>query len=512
MALADNMRQQHTACHCCKHQPATGRDTLVKLAFCGTVCQAGYYLHALIGAGDTKRDRAALLPDEFVILRDSLQEVGGDAELEAALERVEEDRSDENIEHFKQVATRVIPMLDRRFSAVPALERGMLALFKDAIASYLGTEPSEAGRVYGFGSNTRRQLGKPDGWDHVSSPVPILSTEDITDISCGSMHTGLVSKDGRVYTAGSSDFGKLGHGGVPRLNSVPFAMLGLQKVMTISCGINHTGLVTREGVAYTFGLGYSGQLGQGVIRELTEPRPLIGLSPISSISCGGSHTGMVTRDGRVYTFGSSLYGRLGNGIQDDDSYVPTEIFGLPPITAISCGAGHTGIVTRDGRVYTFGINEYGQAGHEQAEPIFEPFEIQDIPRVLSISCGTEHSGLVTLDGRAYLFGANSHGQLGNGHDIDRRPQQIPELTNVASISCGSRHTGLVTRTGALYMFGDNMYGQLGKGHTRHDGSGHRPEPIHNLPPVVSVSCGGPHTLVLTKIVVPRFPFNLSELY
>jgi alpha-tubulin suppressor-like RCC1 family protein len=407
-------------------------------------------------------------------------------------------------------------MLDRRFAAVPALERGMLALFKDAIASYLGTEPTEVYRAYLFGDSSYGQHGQ---YDMIQSiPTRILATIEIVAVSCGDLHTGLVSKDGRAYMVGYGEFGRLGNGKDEAHHiSIPFEIPGLPKVAIISCGQYHTGLLTKDGLVYTFGHARHGRLGHGIIdANVLTPRPLVGLEPVIDLSCGDEHTGLVTRDGRAYTFGGGTFGKLGNGTRSD-SFTPFEIPELPKIASISCGRYNTGLVTRDGRAYVFGDNECGQVGNgllfvwNNSNDVSIPFEIPGMGPVASISCGSEYTGIVTRDGRAYTFGRGDYGQLGTGmQDEVRSPRQIPRVPGVVTLlSCGRHaHTGLVTLSGNLYTCGMADVGQLGKGNGPNLIANWLQEPLANLPPVVSVSCGSRQTGVVTREILPRFPFNL----
>ena len=80
---------------------------------------------------------------------------------------------------------------------------------------------------------------------------------------------------------------------------------------------------TMGGQVYTFGYGDTGQLGHGVgfqpgvmdcYRALV-PTPVAALEGVDivQVSAGRHHVVAVTKDGRVYTWGSNLYGQLGHG-------------------------------------------------------------------------------------------------------------------------------------------------------------------------------------------------------
>ena len=62
------------------------------------------------------------------------------------------------------------------------------------------------------------------------------------------------------------------------------------------------------------------------------------------------------------------------------------------------------------------------------------------------------------------------------------------------ISCGCSFTICVDHEGFMWSFGKNNFGQLGTGNTTNFNV---PQKIEDIPPVLSVSCGFEHTLIIT---------------
>ena len=62
------------------------------------------------------------------------------------------------------------------------------------------------------------------------------------------------------------------------------------------------------------------------------------------------------------------------------------------------------------------------------------------------------------------------------------------------ISCGEHFTVCVDCEGFIWSFGDNNRGQLGTGNKTNFNV---PQKLINIPPVLSVSCGYSHTLIIT---------------
>jgi len=329
------------------------------------------------------------------------------------------------------------------------------------------------GKAYTFGKGYFGRLADGKIYNHsVGIPLQIEEiTETIASISCGKAHTGIITISGKAYTFGDGLYGKLGDGRTHNHDvGIPVHVQGIaEPIASISCGLNHTGIVTVSGKAYTFGDGFGGKLGNGRIDDhfVGIPVQVQGITElVASISCGGYHTGIVTVSGKAYTFGYGFCGKLGDGRTDEHSVgIPVQVQGITePIASISCGYSHTGIVTFSGKSYTFGSGFSGKLGNGRTDDhdVGIPVQVQGITEpIASISCGHCHTAIVTVSGKAYTFGAGSYGKLGNGridgHDVGI-PVQLQGITvPVASISSRYFHTGIVTMPESSLNLDINFY-------------------------------------------------------
>ena len=69
------------------------------------------------------------------------------------------------------------------------------------------------------------------------------------------------------------------------------------------------------------------------------------------------HTAALTKEGKVFTWGLNYYGQLGHG-DELERNVPTKVEhllrdGEIKIVKISCGGLHTAVVTEEGRLLTW---------------------------------------------------------------------------------------------------------------------------------------------------------------
>jgi len=207
---------------------------------------------------------------------------------------------------------------------------------------------------------------------------------------------------------------------------------------------------------------------------------------IATFSAGWRHAGAVSTDGHVYTWGSADHGCLGHG-NADFLTVPkrVEYFinasqGKNPgqenfegsICQISCGGMHTGVLTTDGSVFMFGLNNKMQCGQRAKNQTFLPSKLNlstldPSETVAQLFCGRQHSMLLTQNGAVYSWGCNKFYQLGCS---DAKVVGFPKLVELLNgsrtiqecvkLSLGWDHTLALTALGYLIGWGSNAYNQL----------------------------------------------------
>ncbi|XP_073758026.1 X-linked retinitis pigmentosa GTPase regulator isoform X4 [Callorhinus ursinus] len=293
-----------------------------------------------------------------------------------------------------------------------------------------------------------------------------------TFLSCGDEHTAIVTGNNKLYMFGSNNWGQLGLGSKSTVNK-PTCVKALkpEKVKFAACGRNHTLVSTEGGKVYAAGGNNEGQLGLGdtdernsfhLISFFTSQRK------IKQLSAGSNTSAALTEDGELFMWGDNSEGQIGLKNMTNVC-VPQQVTVGKPISWISCGYYHSAFVTTEGELYTFGEPECGKLGlpnqllvnHRMPQPV------PGIPeKVVQVACGGEHTVVLT-EKAVYTFGLGQFGQLGLGtfHFETSVPKVVEHIKDqkISSISCGENHTALITDVGLMYTFGDGRHGKLGLG-------------------------------------------------
>lgn len=87
---------------------------------------------------------------------------------------------------------------------------------------------------------------------------------------------------------------------------------------------------------------------------------LIDLNNIKKVSCGIFHTGLLTKSGKILSTGANSFGQLGNGTKMS-TCIPTRVKGLESacIETIAFG-GHSSCISDAGEIFIWGSGVWGE--------------------------------------------------------------------------------------------------------------------------------------------------------
>jgi len=246
----------------------------------------------------------------------------------------------------------------------------------------------------------------------------------------------------------------------------------------------YTVALQADGTAWAWGWNAFGQLGDGTRDQSVDCVRIKGsngepLTDIVSLAAGESHMAAVKRDGTVWAWGANGFGQLGDGTRID-SAIPVQVNGpddqgaLTGITAVALGEYHTVALKMDGTVW-----EWGRSVRSRSPVnVKAPGGGGALTGIVAIAAGRGHNVALKDDGTVWAWGANRQGQLGDGTTSDsaapvpvKGPDGEPLLSDVVAISAASGRSSpfsiALRQDGTVWAWGSNRYGQLGDG-TRTD--------------------------------------------
>lgn len=359
---------------------------------------------------------------------------------------------------------------------------------------------SDTGVVYAAGYNDSGQCGTGN-----SGRVPTLRAVEsfrgkgVVQLvsSNGCEHTSAITEDGELWTCGYNARGQLGHGNKSH-QSVPRRVesLGGYRVRRVSCSYYHSIVVCDDNKVFGYGRNDYGQLGLGHNEDKLRPQAISffdGLR-IADVACGQYHTLVSAGPDGVFAFGKNDYGQLGIS-SVEPRWTPVNVTGFNEAVVASGGGGGGG-GGEGGGGETDGVPRSHDAV-QSSPPRSRKFE--DDMQVVRIACGYYHSLVLRKDGSVFAFGRNDYGQLGLGNNESaRKPTRIEALQSlrIRDVTSGCYHSIALTQNGKVYVWGRNNHGQLGIGTTDDCNSPARVDALAHKT-VLQIAAGFYHTLVLT---------------
>jgi alpha-tubulin suppressor-like RCC1 family protein len=260
-----------------------------------------------------------------------------------------------------------------------------------------------------------------------------------------------------VSAWGDNAFGQLGDGTATQRNT-PTQLSGFSGVQTIAGGFYHSLALKSDGTLWAWGRNNYGQLGTGTTTDSNTPvkvSEVSGLSGVQAIDGGFYHSLALKSDGTLWAWGYNKYSQLGAGTTTDSS-TPVKVIGLSDVKAISSGGHHGLALKNDDTLWAWGKNEFGALGDGTTTNSSTPVQVKGpngegfLSDVQASAGGQLYSLALKKDGTVWAWGRNNWGQLGDGTTTQRNtPVQVRGLSDVKAIGAGHYHSLALTRAGTL---------------------------------------------------------------
>jgi len=286
-----------------------------------------------------------------------------------------------------------------------------------------------------------------------------------------------------VWSWGSNGYGQLGADNTTIYNRlIPDQVAGITNVVSLAAGSNHSVVVTSDGMVYGWGYNGNGQLGNNSVGNSSAPVQVVNpddkslpFTGVAAVAAGSNHTLALMKNGTVYAWGSNNYGQLGNN-STTESHSPVQVVlptdlvtqttPLTDVVAIAAGGNFSLALTKSGTVYAWGYSGTGALGSG----------------VVSYSCSYYGS----------YYGCN---YTATPVPVVSPTDPTRPMTGVAAIAAGGNHSLFLTKGGMVYATGYNDSGQLGAGDNVNSSS---PVTVTSLNavPIKAIAAGASHSLAL----------------
>jgi alpha-tubulin suppressor-like RCC1 family protein len=192
------------------------------------------------------------------------------------------------------------------------------------------------------------------------------STQQRVTLSSGAMHSCVVAYSGQVLCWGANDEGQLGSGNdgtALSFSRTANSVAALQDVTSVAVGLRHScALVPSPGTVWCWGSNASRQIGQAAVGPMTStsyPQVVTGLERVVAIAAGNDHTCARGDDGAVRCWGANNHGQLGTGQQSQSAAV--QLVPLPePSSDVYVGGDTTCALLVSTALYCWGSLPIGE--------------------------------------------------------------------------------------------------------------------------------------------------------
>ncbi|KAJ1831767.1 hypothetical protein LPJ63_004044 [Coemansia sp. RSA 2711] len=359
----------------------------------------------------------------------------------------------------------------------------------------LAQRASRNGVVFVFGNGDCGQLGLGEEMIERKKPfaVPALADVPVVDVASGGLHTMALGADGRLWSWGCNDQKALGRDGDEFTAALVQGLDGV-RIARVACSDSATFALADDGHVYAWGTFRSAEGIMGFSASvLVQERPVVinaFREPVVDLCAGVDHALALSVSGKIYAWGYGQQGQLGRLVMERRRLhgLTPERLRLHDVAHIGCGSYHSFAVTRDGTVYSWGLNNFHQLGLAPADGgaedvVHEPAPVSALAsaHIVKISGGEHHSIALSKDGVLYSFGRSDSHQTGlpfdtlpgesaagsNDEPSHKKaitaPTRIENAPPMADFVCGSNHNIALTADGNAYTWGYGDMLQLGNG-------------------------------------------------
>jgi alpha-tubulin suppressor-like RCC1 family protein len=262
----------------------------------------------------------------------------------------------------------------------------------------------------------------------------------------------------------------------------------------VSLGSDFACALGLDGEVRCWGDNSRGQLGRGTTSafEASAAR-VVNLDEVISVAAGAEHACALRRDGTIWCWGANDYGQIGDGSSGEDKNLPTKVAGLGtyayPALSVVAGIGFTCALDAYDEVWCWGDNSAHQLGVDGDSSSATPIQLTTVEADALFASGHSRQACALTDSSGVqCWGSISTSPDDQGTD----PTTVTGLsTDVVLVSSAYTYACALLASGQAQCWGDNSYGQLGQGDT----ASHGVVTVKHIEDATELSTGDGHACV-----------------
>lgn len=357
-------------------------------------------------------------------------------------------------------------------------EQQSIIKFEQAETNYLGGIALDAaGKVWTWGYNIHGMLGtnRPivpatyaGGMERLDYFVK--NNIEVVDIEAGYHTNYAVDINGVVYAWGRGNEGQMGNGTVTPNNPVPVVVTSLtgKKIVKISTSIeasSFTYAMDDKGNVYAWGYADDYRIPDKIsYQSVASEVPSLSAIDIVDFDLGNKHGIVLDKEGRVYVWGSDAFGQIGDGSSTTPAVYPKEVayFADKKVKQVSASFESNLVLTEDGKVF-----QWGQI-YKTAAPVNvslpEEVKIDSssagyMPQVASVTAGRMVNYFTDTNGRVWSWGYNTYYSWGTDGSLPSKLNHSVAVATQMPKTLGDGDTEGVINVPKAPVFSGHTYGQ-----------------------------------------------------
>lgn len=293
------------------------------------------------------------------------------------------------------------------------------------------------------------------------SPKSVVNYCNIQYCQVAANNDGIIALDqsGRIWGWGATSYGQVGHFNYS--DGPQYTVTNVATFCKIAMGPGVSYGIDYNGKLWSWGGNYYGQLGQNLSPDYANrsiPSPISGNAKTFCQITGAGFNGVaIDHRGKVWCWGQNYYGNLGDN-STTIRLTPVSIVETTTKTfcKISSGGSHNLAIDKNGKLWGWGTSYNGELAQSSNIAYSTPVAIGGSTKTFcKITAGLYFSGGIDKNGKVWTWGSNAYGQLGDGTTITKYTPTAIAGTNktFCEIKTSDNSMFAIDKNGKLWSWG-----------------------------------------------------------